>query len=99
MAYRVEMFGDDAPTEINPLDGRIKSVEKARSLAEDEARSYAERHSCKAGQVDLVTGMEIIGSWVWNGNNRWWEQAAKDEIDEFYDTLNQEIDEQLYGKD
>lgn len=75
MAFRVDLFGDDAPTEIKPIDGRVTAFETAKRKAQDLAALYHDEHGCEAGQADLVLAEEIVGSWVWGGGDCWWESA------------------------
>lgn len=75
MIFRIDMFGDDAPTESKMVDGRIKDFEKAKKAAQDAAALFHDEHNCPAGQADLIGDGDLLGSWVWGDGDCRWEDA------------------------
>lgn len=77
MAFRIDLFGDDAPTESKPIDGRVTYLGTAIEVTKSTAMLYVEEHGCAAGQADLIEYENIIGSWVWQGRDFHFESNIK----------------------
>lgn len=75
MAFRVDLFGDDAPTEIRHIDCRVTAFGTAKQKVQNVLNLYRDEHRCEAGQADLVLADEILGSWIWRDSVCWWESV------------------------